>query len=157
MADGVSWPENSDGSASSPIVLGMHLLFASLIASGCQGDVAPRRVAVSGTVRQTGSPVEQGSISFLPEKGLQGPAANTAIRQGRYHFTASNGPSPGPHRVLIVLAPEQPPEGGSATGPFKAKGPPPGTRRDSPGDQTRWEFHIVVPDEPKYEKNFVLD
>jgi len=42
-----------------------------------------------------------GSITFLPATGQPGPAATTKLAEGSYQFNRSNGPTVGPH-VLIV-------------------------------------------------------
>ena len=138
------------------VFLGLVLVGAWAV-PGCRGDTPVPRVAVFGTVQRAGVPVARGSISFLPEQGLRGPAANTVIRDGRYKFTESTGPSPGPHRVLIIMTPDGKPDTNSMVGQFKAKGPPPDKRRGGQAGRTRWEFHVVVPSEPEYEKNFALD
>jgi hypothetical protein len=53
--------------------------------------------------------VNVGSISFLPDAGHRGPAASTAIIAGEYRFDSENGPTPGPHRVIVGV--EQAPVG----------------------------------------------
>ena len=64
-------------------------------------DSASPRRPVSGTVSIDGVEVSVGSISFLPDAGHRGPAASTAIVAGKYRFDSENGPTPGPHRVIV--------------------------------------------------------
>ncbi len=47
--------------------------------------------------------VVQGSISFLPASNTVGPAATTAIVNGRYEFTSENGPYSGNYRVIVGM------------------------------------------------------
>ena len=75
--------------------------FAILIAtlSGC----AERRdgVGVHGKVTLGGLPVAEGSIAFIPVEGTKGQAVASEIRAGLYHFSPSDGPATGKHRVEI--------------------------------------------------------
>lgn len=80
------------------------VLIAALLLVGfpaCDSP-SPRR-PVSGTVSVDGVAVKVGSISFLPDAGHRGPSASTAIIAGRYQFTSENGPTPGPHRVMVGI------------------------------------------------------
>ncbi len=67
---------------------------------GC-GDSVSLNQPISGTVTIDGTPIESGSISFLPERGTDGPAATTTISSGKYQFTNANGPYTGGHQVMI--------------------------------------------------------
>ena len=78
----------------SVVTLGM----CSLLLGGCGGDGIPR-VAVEGSVSFEGSPVTEGSITFIPVAA--GPAAGTTIENGRYLIAEDKGPSPGEYRVEI--------------------------------------------------------
>lgn len=107
------------------------LTSAVLICSGCSKPSGPRRVNASGAVRLAGQPLPPGSISFQPDQGHTGPAANGAIADGRYRLTTEDGPTPGPHRIVITLAP---PKG------VASPNDPPRPKR------ARWEFSMIVPD-----------
>jgi len=74
---------------------------ALLVVFGCTSE-SDRR-PISGTVSVDGTLVARGSISFFPDRGHAGPAASTAISAGNYRFTTTNGPSAGPHRVVIGI------------------------------------------------------
>ena len=54
-----------------------------------------------GTVTIANGERLSGSITFLPDKGQRGPAATTGLVEGSYKFDRSNGPSAGPHTVLM--------------------------------------------------------
>src|SRR5262249_5944540 len=43
-----------------------------------------------------------GSITFVPTVLQSGPAATTAIVDGRYQFDRTNGPTEGPHHVIVT-------------------------------------------------------
>lgn len=66
-----------------PLTLAATLLFAV----GC-GDSGPPRAAVQGSVSWNGSPVEVGTISFIPEAG---PAATADIVAGKYSLPQEEG------------------------------------------------------------------
>ena len=60
------------------------------------------RLPVHGTVKLASGEKFSGRIAFLPEKGQLGPAANTNLVEGRYTFDRINGPTAGPHRVIVT-------------------------------------------------------
>ena len=66
--------------------------------AGCRGD---RRVAIEGRVTLDGQPVENGTISFLPVEGTQGPSSGAAILGGRYKIPRDKGPFVGTYQVEI--------------------------------------------------------
>lgn len=69
-------------------------------ASGCFGSSDPNRVGVYGTVKLDGTPVPEGTISFIPEQSTQGPTAGAQLTKGTYSITQS-GPAIGKYRVEI--------------------------------------------------------
>lgn len=66
-----------------------------------RGEGHPGRQPVYGEVKLAGNPAARGSISFYPAEGHAGPAANTGIVNGRYHFSKQDGPFAGPHHVVL--------------------------------------------------------
>jgi len=70
-------------------------------AVGC-GESGVERAEVQGNVTFDGTPVESGTISFIPIEGTQGPSAGGAITDGSYHIPPDKGPVIGKHRVQIV-------------------------------------------------------
>lgn len=68
---------------------------------GCETRNHVARFPLDGTVRLGNGEKLNGSITFVPAEGRSGPAATTAIVDGKYRFDATNGPTPGPHRVIV--------------------------------------------------------
>ena len=77
------------------------LLALLVLQGGCGNPAELNRLPVFGTI--TGFPGTTGSISFIPAPGNKGPGAVASIQNGKYQFDATNGPTPGPHEVLISL------------------------------------------------------
>ncbi len=76
-------------------------ILAAVSANGCRDAGGPRG-SVEGKVTFDGTPVERGTISFLPTAGTVGPATYATIENGCYAVTAENrGPVPGKQRVQI--------------------------------------------------------
>ena len=74
-------------------------LTLTTVGCGAQGKVS--RLPVSGTVSSHSGETLNGSITFVPAEGRSGPAATTAIVDGKYRFDATNGPTAGEHRVIV--------------------------------------------------------
>jgi len=131
-----------------------HLAFlvGILALTGCGSKSGPERIAVYGTVTTNGETIEHGSISFLPAEGHNGPAANGSISNGKYKFTTNNGPTAGPHRVLVGVAPTKQ-DSAQAKFPTKKSGAAGRAAAQKPG---RWEFEISVSEE-KREQDFELE
>jgi hypothetical protein len=115
----------------------------------------PRR-PVSGTVSVEGVSVLLGSISFLPEAGHRGPPASTAIVDGKYQFTTENGPTPGPHRVIVYDMPSAPGPGPRAIAPSSPESssvaklgpaaPTPSSQASNQAtDKTHWTSRATIP------------
>ena len=83
----------------SPRRVGLAVLVAFLVA-GCGGGMA----TVSGKVTYDGSPVEDGTITFLPADG-KGPSAGGKISGGSY---VVDNLTPGPKVVQIVAVKKVP-------------------------------------------------
>lgn len=77
-------------------------LIVSLAAgiAGC-ADQGPKRIAVTGTVKLDGKPVERGSISFIPPTGSEIPSTSAEIKAGEYVLPAEAGPAIGKYRVEV--------------------------------------------------------
>ena len=71
--------------------------FALLFLAGC----GPRAATIKGTATFDGIPIEEGSISFLPEPGTESRKASAAILQGAFEVPAERGPMPGKFRIEI--------------------------------------------------------
>jgi hypothetical protein len=72
---------------------------ATLVGCG-KGDGAAR-LPVFGAVSLESGEKLSGSITFVPTEGHRGPAATTTLVDGNYRFDRSNGPTAGPHRVIV--------------------------------------------------------
>ena len=108
----------------------MTVTAALVWAVGCGSGESTKRIAVSGTVRVGGTVLDNAGITFLPLSTTVAPAASTGVSQGRYHFTAKNGPMPGKYRVVVRLAPP-------------GKDDPPVTR--GPTERQSWDNEVEVP------------
>lgn len=75
------------------------ILWASLGCSGTSHE--PARFPVSGTVELDGTPIQSGTITFIPEGATRGPSAGATITEGRYSIPAEGGPVHGAHKVQI--------------------------------------------------------
>ena len=71
------------------------------MAAGCGRPSRSLRQPLAGTVVIDGVPACSGVISFSPRAGHAGPVASGPIQDGRYAFTAANGPTAGPYRAVI--------------------------------------------------------
>lgn len=127
-----------------------------LFCFGCGGADEPR-IPVEGEVTVGSDPVAQGSINFFPTGGTAGPAAATAIVDGRYSFSPANGPFAGKHRVAISVERQAsvddpareplPPGGAAKRGPARRRSSAlQSTRAASP---LRWETECLVLDQPE--------
>jgi hypothetical protein len=82
------------------------ILLPALAIGGCSADPsAPLdtfpRVAVSGTVTLSGTPLPQGMIQFDPAQGTTGPTAAAEISGGKFAIERSQGPVPGKYKIMI--------------------------------------------------------
>ncbi len=117
----------------------------ALMGQGCTGDKGPARIRVMGVVERRAEPLVNGTITFLPANGHEGPAANGVIQNGKFDIPAAEGPTVGPHQVLINLLPgKMSPE--FAAGMSGAKTP----------QRSRWEFPVEVSND-KADYDFVLN
>ncbi len=120
------------------------LVAQCLVGLGCSGDKGPLRVRVIGVVERKAEPLVNGTITFLPAKGHKGPAANGVIQNGKFDIPAAEGPTVGPHQVLISVLP------GKMSAEFKA-----GMSAPKPSMRTRWELEADVTKE-QTDYDFIL-
>ena len=76
------------------------LLLFLLAVPGCSRG-GPQRAEVRGTVTFEQTPIESGSIAFVPIDGTQGPTAGGTIAGGAYRIARNEGPVVGRYRVEI--------------------------------------------------------
>lgn len=86
------------------------------------------RAAVEGRLTVNGTPVEWGSVTFLPENPSL-PVTTVMVRRGRFRADADSGPAAVPSRVSITFAANavpglQVPGGFQTTASLETGGPP---------------------------------
>jgi len=71
---------------------------ALVLLAGCSS-----KPSISGKVNFDNTPVDEGSITFLPEGGqrAEGARATAEIKDGKYEIPSEKGPPPGKYRVEI--------------------------------------------------------
>jgi hypothetical protein len=79
------------------------LVAGAALAAGCGRPSRSLRQPLAGSVVIDGLPAFAGVISFSPRAGHAGPVASGPIQDGRYAFTAANGPTAGPYRAVIFF------------------------------------------------------
>ena len=77
--------------------IGAALVLALL--GGCGGT--GNGVAVTGKVLFDGKPVKDGTITFIPVEGTNGPTAGTNVTDGSFSIPRDGGPVPGKYRVEV--------------------------------------------------------
>ena len=121
---------------------------------GCGGGSGFERLPVYGTVALVGGEKFSGSISFVPEKGTSGPAATVSLIDGVYQFDRRDGPSEGPHRVIVQRV--IPKDAALANRKKKNAAPlvKPKVEKESRMD---WTLSANVPADGNYQFDFKLD
>jgi hypothetical protein len=71
-----------------------------LVCIGC-GQGPSNRASVAGKITVDGTPLEEGSIVFVPTEGTAGPTAGGRIRNGSYAIGSKKGPVVGTARIEI--------------------------------------------------------
>ena len=69
---------------------------------GCSQRPGEARLPIAGKVSLASGERLSGSVTFVPTEGHSGPAATTSVVDGHYEFDRTNGPTAGPHRVIVV-------------------------------------------------------
>lgn len=82
-----------------------QLLLQSIVA-GCLvlllGCGQSQRLALTGVVTLDGQPLNEGSITFMPQSGTTSPSAGANVTQGHFSVSAEKGVLPGKFRVEIT-------------------------------------------------------
>jgi hypothetical protein len=81
-------------------VRGFAVTLALMGMTGC-GSGDGSGIAVSGKVSFDGKPLSDGSISFIPIEGTNGPTVGSGIKDGSFSIDRGTGPRPGKYRVEI--------------------------------------------------------
>jgi hypothetical protein len=109
---------------------------------------------VYGAVTQPSGETIDGTITFLPDQQQPGPGAVASLVKGAYQFDKTNGPTAGPHRVIVTKMV------GKELSPTKSSGPKPrpGSRKAATkaGSPSEWTFSATIPQEGPYKFDFQL-
>jgi hypothetical protein len=76
-------------------------LILMVVSAGCGSGSNVARLPLEGTIHLGTGETLNGSITFVPAEGRPGPAATTAVVDGKYRFDTTNGPTAGEHRVIV--------------------------------------------------------
>jgi hypothetical protein len=124
---------------------------------GCGQRNSPARLPIYGTVTLAGGEKPNGSISFVPDDGNSGPAAMTALAEGRYQFNETNGPTPGPHKVIVrqlVLEKRIP---GPSTGDVKSEATKSVGNEAKSAAKTEWKLNANLTNSASGPYDFTLE
>lgn len=131
---------------------GAMLVLGALLV-GCS-KWGPVRLPIRGTVSAANGKRFSGSISFVPTEGTSGPAATATLVDGEYRFDRQNGPTAGPHRVVVrrLVAKD-------AALKSRALTTSPASRENivAGTEKTLWTLSADVPADPPYQCDFRLD
>jgi len=81
-----------------PVLTAAVLAVALAGLAGCGSS----NVAVKGTVKFDGKPIDDGTITFVPETEDGRKFASTVIKDGSYAFDSKNGPAAGKYKVQFT-------------------------------------------------------
>jgi len=129
------------------------ILAVGTLAVGC-GKAGLARLPVCGTVSGANGEKLSGSISFLPTKGTLGPAATTGLVAGAYRFDREDGPTAGPHNVIVNKHVAK----DAVLKSLDHETSPASREAGMAGDgKTVWTLSADVPADPPYECDFQLE
>ena len=87
------------------VSLSLVFCLPALMSAGCGGDAndykGPERFAVSGTVNLDCSPLDYGTISFIPTNESTQRVAGGEISAGAFSVAAPFGPNEGEYKVTV--------------------------------------------------------
>jgi hypothetical protein len=130
------------------------LLALGVAMAGCGQRGGVVRLPVYGSVTSSGEEKPSGTITFLPAEGQSGPAATAALVDGQYRFDQADGPTAGPHRVIVKRTLSKDP---SET-PGNARPPAiPGKTPAGDGQKTDWTLSVDVPAAGPYQCDLKLN
>jgi hypothetical protein len=108
------------------------------------------RLPVFGTVSLPNAEGINGSITFVPTEGNHGPAALAKLTDGKYQFDRTNGPTVGPHQVIV-----------KRTFPRSRVPTPNGSDQKgeavSAGIKTEWKLNANLKEQASNQYNFTLE
>jgi hypothetical protein len=99
-----------------------------------------------GTVTLASGERLNGSITFLPAEGQSGPSATTKLNAGKYEFDSTNGPTAGPHTVILKRVVGR----ADTLKAIEAK-------QRLPENGAEWTLSVDIADNGQYLQDFTLD
>jgi hypothetical protein len=87
-----------------------------------------------------------GSITFIPAQGQSGPSATTKLDEGQYEFDCTDGPTAGPHTVIIKRVVSR-----SRTHPTLA------SKQGNQESSAEWTLAVDVVDNGQYVQDLTID
>lgn len=128
------------------------LLGLTTLLGGCGKGKQVARQAVRGSVVLRSGENLNGSITFLPAEGRPGPAATATLIDGSYEFDRGNGPTAGPHQVIVKLVI---PKGAM----MKKWSKKPQSKEALPETEPKmeWTLTVNVTDDGAFQRDFTLD
>jgi hypothetical protein len=129
------------------------LLGLGVLLDGC-GKGGALRLPVHGVVSLSNGEALTGSITFAPVEGTPGPGATTALSDGRYQFDRHDGPTAGPHRVIVRRAVAK-----RTLLESRGDKTPPASKAAAPGatPKMEWTLSADVTDDGTYQCDFTLE
>ena len=113
-------------------LLACGLMFACL---GCSESTGDQRYDISGTVTFQGNPVQEGSISFVPQGAEKKASGFATIENGKFDTSlGGRGHAGGPHEVQITAA--------SSDGQSRPPFPTYKKVEDLPNESTSLDFDV---------------
>jgi hypothetical protein len=113
---------------------------------GCGSESSLDRLPVHGTVTMASGERLNGSITFLPAEGQSGPSATTKLNAGKYEFDSTNGPTAGPHTVIMKRVVSR----ADSLKTIEAK-------QRIPENGAEWTLSVDIADSGQYLQDFALD
>jgi hypothetical protein len=124
----------------------LALLVILSLHCGCGREHRIDRLPVHGTVTMASGEQLNGSITFIPAPGQSGPSATTKLDEGKYEFDSTDGPTAGPHTVIIRRVV-------SRSVSRKALA----ARQQNRGNASEWTLSADVADDGQYLQDLTID
>ena len=134
------------------------LLFVVTCGSaGCGSSDPWTRIPLTGTVTFAGKTDLSGTITLIPTEGIQGPSASTSIVDGKFAFTAAQGPVAGKHLANVRM--EMPASASTrpAAASAKSGGAATATAASPPEYYPKKQIEVVVPAAAPFEVVIVAE
>jgi hypothetical protein len=151
--DSASWFEQRQDVSCRRLAGFSILIILCALLTGCGRQPAIVRLPVRGVISLANGEKLGGSITFIPVAG-HAPSATTSVRDGSYQFDATNGPTAGPHRVVINRVVSKS-DLLKSIGHRNSKSPPEPSPTVEP--KKEWTRRVDVTEQNSQECNFTLE